>query len=170
MSAPFPAILLPPALLDMSTELVPHGRKQLVLEIGLAARAEPLVERRGEDRNGHRLVDGGRDRPPPLARVGNAPFESGKRGILEQRGSGEVEKPRRDHAAHVDVTGLSGNCAAFATDPSALRGCAPGSTNGELREPLPQQLRGRPPSGASVPFRSSLAFLHRSAATSQAVP
>src|SRR5205823_3396246 len=92
-------ILLPPALLDVSTELAPHGRKQLVLEIGLAARAEPLVERRGEDRNGHRLVDGGLDRPPPLARVGNAPFESGKRGILEQRGSGEVEEPRRDHAA-----------------------------------------------------------------------
>src|SRR2546430_637920 len=137
MSAPFPAILLPPALLDMSTELVPHGRKQLVLEIGLAARAEPLVERRGEDRNGHRLVDGGLDRPPPLARVGNAPFESGKPGILEQRGSGEVEKPRRDHAAHVDVTGLSGNCAAFATDPSALAGMcsrfdkrrAPGATS-----------------------------------------
>jgi len=54
-------------LLDVSTELVPHGREQLVLEIGLTARAEPLVQRRGEDRNGHRLVDGGLDRPPPLA-------------------------------------------------------------------------------------------------------
>src|SRR5262249_57637723 len=55
--------------LQVSTEPEPHGRQQFVLVIRLSARREALVERSGEDRHGHRLVDGGLDGPPPLARV-----------------------------------------------------------------------------------------------------
>ena len=63
-------------LLEMAAELVAHGRQQLVGEVRLAARAEALVQRGGEDGRRHRLVDGRLDRPPPLAGIGHAALEA----------------------------------------------------------------------------------------------
>src|SRR5262249_14622527 len=57
---------------EMSTELETHRREQLVLIIRLAARAEALIERGGEDRHRYGLVDGGLDRPASFSGVGNA--------------------------------------------------------------------------------------------------
>ena len=59
----------------MAAELEAHGREELVLEVGLAARAEALVERRGEHGRGDGLVDGGLDRPAAFAGVGDAAGE-----------------------------------------------------------------------------------------------
>ena len=68
----------------MSAEPEPHGRQQLVLVVGLAPRAEALVEGRTEDGHGHRFVDGSLDRPPPLAGVGHPAGEFGQRGVFDQ--------------------------------------------------------------------------------------
>ena len=86
-------------LLKMPAELVAHGREQLVGEIRLAARAEPLVERRGEHMGRHALVDGGLDRPAAFAGIGHPPAEFRQGGILEQGRRLEIEQPGRDHAA-----------------------------------------------------------------------
>ena len=62
-------------LLDVPAELEAHRREQLVLEVGLAARAEALVERGRQHRRRHGLVDRGLDRPAPFAGVGDAAGE-----------------------------------------------------------------------------------------------
>src|SRR5918993_1230114 len=64
-------------LLDMPAELVAHGREQLVGEIRLAARAEPLVERRRQDMRRHTLVDRRLDGPAALAGIGHPASELG---------------------------------------------------------------------------------------------
>ncbi len=56
-------------LLVMTAEPIAHRGKNFVREVGLAARAEALVERCREDVGGNRLVDGGLDRPTPLAGI-----------------------------------------------------------------------------------------------------
>src|SRR5689334_4289329 len=53
-------------LLDVAAELEPHRGEQLVREVGLAARVEPLVERRGEHVDRGALVDRGEQRPASL--------------------------------------------------------------------------------------------------------
>ena len=71
--------------LEMPAELVAHGRQQLVAEVRLAARAEALVQRGGENGRRHRLVDRGLDRPPPLAGIRHAPLEALERRVLDER-------------------------------------------------------------------------------------
>ena len=83
----------------MAAELVAHRREQLVGEVGLAARAEALVERRGEDRRRHGFVDGGLDRPAAFAGIGDAAGEFRQCGIACRARRGQVEQPGRDHAA-----------------------------------------------------------------------
>src|SRR6266478_1663676 len=56
---------------QMSTELITHRREQLVGEICLAARAKTFIQSSCQDVSRHPLVDGGLDRPAPLARVRN---------------------------------------------------------------------------------------------------
>jgi hypothetical protein len=51
-------------LFQMAAEPIAHGRKQLVLKIGVAARTETCVERRGQHRCGHAFVNGRLDGPP----------------------------------------------------------------------------------------------------------
>ena len=89
---------LPCRLLVVAAELEAHGRQHAVGEVGLAPRAEALVERRGEHGRGHRLVDGGDGRPPPLTRVGHPAREVVEPRADEQGVGGEVEQPRRDDA------------------------------------------------------------------------
>src|SRR5438094_6189094 len=91
--------LLAARFLEVPAELVTHGRKQLLLKIGLAARAEALVERGRENGYGHGLVDGGFDCPSSLARIRHPALEARERGVLEQRGRREVQQPRGDHTA-----------------------------------------------------------------------
>ena len=67
--------LMPGRLFHVAAELKAHGRQQLVGEVGLAARRESFVERRGEHRRRHGLVDGGLDRPAAFARIGHPPGE-----------------------------------------------------------------------------------------------
>ena len=87
-------------LLHVAAELEAHRREQLVLEVRLAARAEALVQGRGEDRRRHCLVDGGLDRPAPLARIGDAAGElRTASGSFDQRCRGQIEQPGGDHAA-----------------------------------------------------------------------
>ena len=56
-------------LFEMSAELETHRREQLVLIVRFATRAEALIERCGEHRHWHGLVDGGLDRPPAFSRI-----------------------------------------------------------------------------------------------------
>src|SRR5215468_9038637 len=74
------------ALLEMPAELVAHRREQLVSEVGLAARAETLVEGGRQDVSRHGLVDRGLDRPAPFSGVRHAPGELRQRRVPKQRG------------------------------------------------------------------------------------
>ena len=66
----------PPARrLAVPAELCAHRRQQLVGERVIAARPEPREQRRREHVHGHRLLDGGLDRPPPFAGVLHRPRE-----------------------------------------------------------------------------------------------
>ena len=56
------------------------------------------VERRAQDRRRHPLLDRGDRCPAALAGVRDAPGEVVQAGRLLQRGCGEVEQPRADHA------------------------------------------------------------------------
>ena len=89
-----------------------HGREDLVGEVAVAARLEPLVERGGDDRGGDARVDGGLHRPATLARVRHPPGEVVEVGGAGERVGGQVDEPRPDHRApspqlghlgHVDV-------------------------------------------------------------------
>src|SRR5262249_46282225 len=91
--------LRPGRFFQMPPEFVTHGRQELVGEIGLAARAEPLVESRGEHMRRHALVDGGLDGPAAFAGIGYAAGEFRQARVLNQRGGRQVEQPRRNHAA-----------------------------------------------------------------------
>src|SRR5262249_18191640 len=84
---------------QMSTELVTHGREQFVGEICLAARAEPLVQSRRQDMRWDGFVNGGLDRPAPLARVRHPPGELRQSRIHDEDGRREIQQPRRDHTA-----------------------------------------------------------------------
>src|SRR5262245_65907693 len=70
-----PDVLGPGVLLKVPTELVAHGRKQLICKVCLASGAEPLVQGGGQDVTGHALVDRRLDRPAALAGIGHAPGE-----------------------------------------------------------------------------------------------
>src|SRR2546422_1406093 len=78
----------------MTAELVAHRGQQLVREVGLAAGAEALVQRRAQDGRRDGFVDRGGKRPPSFAGVRDAAFEAGEIGILGERGRGQVEEPR----------------------------------------------------------------------------
>src|SRR5215468_2353904 len=84
---------------QMSTELVTHGREQFVGEICLAARAEPLIQSRRQDMRWYGFVNGGLDRPAPLARVRHPPGELRQSRIRAEGGRREIQQPRRDHTA-----------------------------------------------------------------------
>src|SRR5207247_7733261 len=49
--------------------------------------------------SGHGRVDGGLDRPAPLARVRHPPSEFRESRIRDQGGRREIQQPRRDHTA-----------------------------------------------------------------------
>src|SRR4030095_14485437 len=51
------------------TELITHRREHFIRETCLAARAKTLIERGRQDVGRHGLVNGGLDRPTPLARI-----------------------------------------------------------------------------------------------------
>src|SRR5215471_6788096 len=83
----------------MPAEFVTHRRSELVRELRLAARAEPLVKRGGQHMDWHALVNSGLDRPATFAGVGHAPCEGRHRGITEQGRSREIKQPGGDDAA-----------------------------------------------------------------------
>ena len=56
-------------LFEVSAELVAHRREQLVLEVRLAARAESLIERRGQNVRRHAFVDRRVDGPAPFTGI-----------------------------------------------------------------------------------------------------
>src|SRR5208283_3644258 len=85
--------LLGGGFFPVSAKLESHGGQQSVLEIRLAARREALIEGRGKDGHGYRLVDGGLDCPPPLARVREPARESRELLICGQGGRRQVEQP-----------------------------------------------------------------------------
>src|SRR5262249_40921541 len=99
MGVAHPELPLLRRLFEMATELVAHGREQLVPEVRLATRAEALVESRGEDRHRHCLVDGGPDRPPSLAGVRHPALEALERRVLDERRGRQVEEPGSDDAS-----------------------------------------------------------------------
>src|SRR5262249_24912206 len=84
---------------QMSTELETHRREQLVLIVRLAARTEALIERGGEHRHRHRLVDGGLDRPASFSGVGNPACKLLQVGIFHQCRGRQVEQPGCHDAA-----------------------------------------------------------------------
>ena len=64
-----------------------------------AARAEALVERRGQHVRRHAGLHRGLDRPAPLAGIRDAALEARELRVLAQRARREVEQPGADHAA-----------------------------------------------------------------------
>src|SRR6266581_5306506 len=65
---------------QMSTELIAQRREQFVGEICLAARAKTLIQGGRQDVRGHGLVDGGLDRPAPLAESDTRPANCARAG------------------------------------------------------------------------------------------
>src|SRR5215475_2412668 len=86
-------------LLEMSAESESHRREELVLIICVTARGEAFIERRGENRGRHCLVDCGLDGPPAFAGVRHAAGEFFEFGIFDQRRRRQIEQPRSDDAA-----------------------------------------------------------------------
>src|ERR1700685_3117408 len=91
--------LFPGSLLEVAAELKAHGGKQLVREIRLTARGEPLVQSRGENRCRHGLVNRCLYGPAPFAGIGDAAGELRQSRILDERNRGKVEQPGSDYAA-----------------------------------------------------------------------
>ena len=88
-------------LLEVAAELVAHRRQQLVGEVGLAARAEALVEGGGQDVRRDAFVDrrpGCVQRPSPESETRPAK-RCRARGSPASACGGQVEQPRRDDAA-----------------------------------------------------------------------
>ena len=86
-------------LLDMPAELVAHRREQLVGEIRFAARAEPLVQRRGQHMGRHALIDRGLDGPAAFAGIGHPAREM-------RRGPGSCIKAAAERSSSQDATTL----------------------------------------------------------------
>ena len=68
-------------LLYMAAELVAHGGEHLVGEVGLAARAETIVQGGTDDRRRGRLIDGRHDRPAALPGIRDPAAELGQVGL-----------------------------------------------------------------------------------------
>ena len=83
----------------MPAELVTHGRKELVGEIRLAARAETLIKRRGSHWHWHAFADGGLYGPAAFAGVGHPSSEFRQCRILDQSRGCQIEQPGSDDAA-----------------------------------------------------------------------
>src|SRR5262252_2937868 len=92
----------------MPAESVAHRRQELIGKVRLASRAEALVQRGGEHRRRHGLVDRRLDGPAAFAGIRYAPGELRERGILDERGRREIEQPRRNHAAATPYFGYVG--------------------------------------------------------------
>src|SRR2546423_902271 len=86
-------------LFQVATELVAHGRQQSIGPVVLAPGREPLEQGRAQDGGGYRFVDRGRDRPAPLAGIGDPSPELVQVRALAQRGRGKVQQPRGDDTA-----------------------------------------------------------------------
>src|SRR6266446_2469505 len=84
---------------QMSTELIAQRREQFVGEICLAARAKTLIQGGRQDVRGHGLVDGGLDRPTPLARVRHPSGELRESRIRDEGSRREIQQPRCDDTA-----------------------------------------------------------------------
>src|SRR5438876_679017 len=84
---------------DVSAELKAHGGQNFGREIILAARREPLEQRRRQHRGGSSRFDGGENGPAPFAGVGDAAGKAFESWLIEKRNSSQVEKPRCDYAA-----------------------------------------------------------------------
>src|SRR6185312_15595210 len=89
-----PRLLLP---LVVAAELAAHRGEDLAGELAQAPRLESLVERRGDDRGGNPLVDGGVHRPPALPGVRDPAGEGMQVRCARERLGGQVDQPRRDH-------------------------------------------------------------------------
>src|SRR4029453_18844493 len=83
-------------LFQVSTELIAQRREQFIGEIFLAARAKTLIQGGRQDVRGHSLIDGGLDRPAPLARVRHPSGELRQSRIRDEGGRREIQQPRRD--------------------------------------------------------------------------
>src|ERR1700683_5109193 len=70
-------------LFDMPPKLIAHGRKHLVGEVRLSARAVSLVKRRRKHDGRYAFVDCRLDCPAAFAGIGYAPGEFGQLGILK---------------------------------------------------------------------------------------
>ncbi len=80
-------------LFQVAAKLVAHRRQKLVLEISVAARAEPFVERGRQYRGRRALIDGRLDRPAAFAGIGHAASKLGQRRVRLQSGRGQVKEP-----------------------------------------------------------------------------
>src|SRR5262245_9047469 len=72
-------------LLEVPAELVAHCGKQLVREVGVATRREPLVQRRRQHIGRYAFVDGCLDRPAAFPGIGYVPGELRQVTVLDQR-------------------------------------------------------------------------------------
>src|SRR5579864_1347942 len=84
---------------QMATKFIPHCRQELVGKVRLAARTEPLVKRRSENRGWYRFVDRSLNRPASFARVGDATGKFRKIRILQEGRGGQIQQPRGDHTS-----------------------------------------------------------------------
>src|SRR5262249_20425715 len=76
---------------DMPADPKPLGQQHFARETRPAARAEGLIERGGKNGHGNRLVDGGLNRPPPLARVRDPTSELRQLLVLDQGCRSQVQ-------------------------------------------------------------------------------
>ena len=77
----------------VATKLVAHRRHDAVRKVVFSAGAEPLEERRGQDRRRGCALDGGMRRPSPLAGVRHATGKLLQVRFFGQRFGCEIEKP-----------------------------------------------------------------------------
>src|SRR3984893_16350398 len=85
--------------LDAPAEAEARGRQHPFPEGVLLPRAEPCIERRGEQVRGDRFLDRCLDGPATLAGILDEAGELLQLRILRQRGGAEIEQPGRDYAA-----------------------------------------------------------------------
>src|SRR5438309_8480633 len=94
-----PKFLMARFLLDVSAELEAHRGQNFGREFILAARVEPLEQRRGQYRCGCGGLDGRENGPTSFARVGNVAGEALERRLLEEGDGGQVKEPRGNDTA-----------------------------------------------------------------------
>jgi hypothetical protein len=84
---------------EVATKLISHRRQETIRKVVFSAGAEPLKERRSQDRRRGCALDGRMGRPPPLAGIRHATGKLLQVGLLGQRFRREIEEPRANDAS-----------------------------------------------------------------------